>query len=66
MKLHDPVCGKRIDLEDAVASEDHGGWAYFFCSLRCHAAFKSSPAHFANAPGAGATHDLQGWAEGRL
>lgn len=51
MQVHDPVCGKLIDLVDAVGFEDHEGWAYFFCSERCRELFKGSPAHFANQRG---------------
>lgn len=57
MKVHDPVCGTEIDLSDAVASEDHDGWAYFFCSRGCHAAFESSPARFADAPAVGGAQE---------
>ncbi len=56
MKVCDPVCGKEIDLADAVASEDHGGWAHFFCSKACRDAFNSSPERFSQAPGATPAH----------
>jgi YHS domain-containing protein len=45
----DPVCGKRIGLDRVVAQEDHGGWAYFFCSPSCHRRFVASPERFARA-----------------
>jgi YHS domain-containing protein len=48
MQVPDPVCGKLIDLVEAVGSEDHEGWAYFFCSERCRELFMESPARFAN------------------
>jgi Cu+-exporting ATPase len=51
MHVYDPVCGKPIDLVDAVASIEHEGWAYFFCSLDCHDEFKRSPGSFAEKPG---------------
>jgi YHS domain-containing protein len=46
----DPVCGKVLKLEAAVAQEDYQGWAYFFCSQRCRRLFVSSPARFAKRP----------------
>ena len=36
IRVKDPVCGKELDLGDAQAREDYRGWAYFFCSERCH------------------------------
>jgi YHS domain-containing protein len=50
MNVRDPVCGREIDLGDAMASEDHDGWAYFFCSAGCHEAFKSSPDRYSQKP----------------
>jgi YHS domain-containing protein len=54
MNVHDPVCGKEMDLGDAVAFEDHEGWGYFFCSLDCHEVFKTSPERFTKMPGTAA------------
>jgi Cu+-exporting ATPase len=50
MKVRDPLCGREIDLADAVASEFHDGWAYFFCSVGCHETFRSSPGRFSEKP----------------
>lgn len=50
MKVRDPVCGKEIDLVDAMASEDRDGWAYFFCSSACHRLFNLSPERFSDRP----------------
>ena len=47
MQVHDPVCGKLMDLEDTIGSEDHEGWAYFFCSERCLELFLEFPKRFA-------------------
>ncbi len=62
MQVHDPVCGKEMDLGDTVAFEDHEGWAYFFCSLDCHETFKKSPERFTKKPdtaaGSSATHSI--------
>jgi len=48
MTVEDPVCRKTIALEDACASEQHAGWAYFFCATGCHLAFKLDPHRYAN------------------
>jgi YHS domain-containing protein len=42
----DPVCGMRIDSDDAVATVEHGGTSYHFCSQACHDAFVADPASF--------------------
>ena len=39
----DPVCGMRIDSDDAVATADHEGKIYYFCSAACHDAFVADP-----------------------
>jgi adenylate cyclase len=39
----DPVCGMRIDPDDATATEEHEGQAYYFCSEACRAAFVTDP-----------------------
>ena len=39
----DPVCGMRIDPDDAVASAEHEGQRYWFCSEACHHAFVAGP-----------------------
>jgi YHS domain-containing protein len=46
MKVTDPVCGRSLDLEKALAQEDYNGWAYFFCSRDCHRLFGLSPERF--------------------
>ena len=43
----DPVCGMRIDTEDAAGSTEHEGETYFFCSQTCHDAFTANPAAYA-------------------
>lgn len=57
MYVRDPVCGTRIDLADVAASEDRGGWAYFFCSHDCRRTFLASPGKFAQ-PAASAGTDF--------
>jgi P-type Cu+ transporter len=39
----DPVCGMRIDTEDAVETAEHEDTTYYFCSEACHAAFVADP-----------------------
>lgn len=48
MKVEDPVCKMTIPLETAVAEEEFGGWAYFFCSNVCHARFLNAPERYAS------------------
>ena len=45
----DPVCGMRIDTEDAAASTEYEGETYFFCSQTCHDAFTADPASYVTA-----------------
>lgn len=46
MQITDPVCGERFEIDQAAAQEDHGGWAYFFCSARCHRLFTADPGQY--------------------
>src|SRR5687767_1647358 len=39
----DPVCGMRIDPDDAVATAEHDGQRYWFCSQACRDAFVADP-----------------------
>jgi adenylate cyclase len=39
----DPVCGMRVDTDDAAATADYEGETYYFCSQGCHDAFVSDP-----------------------
>ena len=39
----DPVCGMRIDPDDAVATAEHGGERHWFCSEACRNAFVDGP-----------------------
>jgi len=43
----DPVCGMRIDADDAVATAEHEGKTYYFCSQACHDAFVADPDSYA-------------------
>ena len=39
----DPVCGMRIDPDDAVATAEHDGQRYWFCSEACRDVFIADP-----------------------
>ena len=39
----DPVCGMRIDPDDAVAEVEQGGTTYYFCSEACRNVFAADP-----------------------
>ncbi len=39
----DPVCGMRIDPEDAVATAEHDGQRHWFCSDACRGVFVAGP-----------------------
>jgi Cu+-exporting ATPase len=42
----DPVCGMRIDTDDAAATAEYDGKTFYFCSGACHDAFVASPASY--------------------
>jgi Cu+-exporting ATPase len=44
----DPVCGMRVDPEDAAASVEYEGETYYFCSEVCRDAFVADPASYTN------------------
>jgi P-type Cu+ transporter len=39
----DPVCGMRIEDNDAAATAEYQGTTYYFCSQVCHDAFAADP-----------------------
>ena len=41
--VEDPVCGMRLDPDDAAATAELGGRIFYFCSETCHDAFVSDP-----------------------
>jgi YHS domain-containing protein len=41
--VRDPVCGMEIQPKDAVATEDHDGRTFYFCSHACHETFVNDP-----------------------
>ena len=42
----DPVCGMRIEAEDAAATAEYEGKTYYFCSQACRDAFLADPKLF--------------------
>lgn len=48
-KVIDPVCGMRIDPENAIASEEYEGQTFYFCSAGCNAAFHKDPRRYVHA-----------------
>jgi Cu+-exporting ATPase len=42
----DPVCGMRIEADDAAATVEHEGTTYYFCSGSCRDTFVANPASF--------------------
>ncbi|HET9312322.1 MAG TPA: YHS domain-containing protein [Actinomycetota bacterium] len=42
----DPVCGMKIDDDDAAAIAEHDGVMYYFCSQACHDAFVADPTSY--------------------
>ena len=41
--MRDPVCGMNIGIHEAVASVVTEEQRFYFCCLRCHAAFLDTP-----------------------
>jgi P-type Cu+ transporter len=39
----DPVCGMRIESEEAASTTMFGGTTYYFCSQSCYDAFTADP-----------------------
>jgi Cu+-exporting ATPase len=43
----DPVCQMKIRPSEAVASIEHNGKTYYFCSQDCADSFRASPEDYA-------------------
>jgi len=43
MAVKDPVCGMTLEESDAVATAEHGGTKYYFCSQDCAEEFAKEP-----------------------
>jgi YHS domain-containing protein len=44
--VEDPVCGMRLDPDDAAATAQYEGTTYYFCSQTCHDAFVADPSTY--------------------
>ena len=42
----DPVCGMRMDADDAVATAEQEEKTYYFCSLVCKQEFEADPKQY--------------------
>jgi adenylate cyclase len=42
----DPVCGMRIEADDAAATAEYDGQTYYFCSQACYDVFVSDPSAY--------------------
>lgn len=45
-QVKDPVCGMTIEDSDAVATVEHDGQTYYFCSKDCAEEFEESPGDY--------------------
>ena len=43
----DPVCGMQVDEDNTVATAEHNGVTYSFCSQACLNAFEDDPELYA-------------------
>lgn len=46
----DPVCGRPIAEDEAVAKTEWAGQTYYFCSSECQERFEQDPAQFLGGP----------------
>lgn len=42
-KVTDPVCNMTFPVKKAVATAEHGGVTYYFCTEACHKQFAEDP-----------------------
>lgn len=45
-QVTDPVCNMKIRKSDAVATVEHDGKTYYFCSQDCADSFRDSPGDY--------------------
>ncbi len=45
----DPICGMHVDPQDAVATREHRGQTFYFCSPACVEKFDADPQRYAHA-----------------
>jgi YHS domain-containing protein len=46
MKVLDPVCGMRFEVDEAAGQSDYEGTTYYFCGLGCKEAFDEDPERY--------------------
>ncbi|NIM52450.1 MAG: YHS domain-containing protein [Gemmatimonadales bacterium] len=46
MKVLDPVCGMRFEVDEAAGQSEYGGRTYYFCGEGCKDAFDHDPERF--------------------
>lgn len=60
MKVHDEVCGMKIESQEAAATVDFQGRTYHFCSERCARQFREHPGWYVPVrPEAGSGESIQ-------
>lgn len=47
MKVKDPVCGMSLEQSDAVATAQHNGKTFYFCSEECKETFVQNAEDYA-------------------
>ena len=47
----DPVCGMRVEEENAAATSEYKGKTYYFCAPGCKVAFDKNPEKYLNGKG---------------
>ncbi len=60
MKITDPVCGKKLDIDQVAETMEHDNWLYFFCSVECRRRFKAQPNRYVSnipKPKSSSTHN---------
>jgi YHS domain-containing protein len=58
--VKDPVCGKLIESESAIARVEMAGQVFYFCSSECATTFEASPERYVSeARGASESTDEQ-------
>lgn len=45
----DPVCGMKIDGDEAAGTAEYEGRTFYFCSEACREVFEADPASYAGA-----------------
>lgn len=43
MKVQDPVCGMKIEVDEAAGKSEYNGKVYYFCAPGCKKLFDANP-----------------------